>query len=128
MVVESDEKDTGERMILNFGHTMGHAIETVCGYETYTHGEGVAIGMYQITLISEKLGLTKDGTANQILELLKKYDLPYEMPNVNYDEILEVMTRDKKNLESKLNVILLKDMGTCFIHPTNINFFVEDKR
>ncbi|ONI43589.1 3-dehydroquinate synthase [Candidatus Epulonipiscium fishelsonii] len=125
IVVENDERDTGERMILNFGHTLGHAIETVCGYETYTHGQGVAIGMYQITKLSENKGLTDKGVSNKILELLKKYDLPYDMPNVPMADILNVMTIDKKNLNSKLNLILLKKIGECFIYQGNIDFFKE---
>ncbi|ONI39291.1 3-dehydroquinate synthase [Candidatus Epulonipiscium fishelsonii] len=125
IVVENDERDTGERMILNFGHTLGHAIETVCGYETYTHGQGVAIGMYQITKLSENKGLTDKGVSSKILELLKKYDLPYDMPNVPMADILNVMTIDKKNLNSKLNLILLKKIGECFIYQGNIDFFKE---
>ncbi len=125
MVVENDEKDLGERMILNFGHTLGHAIETVGGYGELTHGEAVSIGMYQVSKISEKLGLTKEGTSSQIVELLKKYDLPYNMPEVDYDEVLKVMGIDKKNLNSNLNVILLSEVGDCFIHKTNIGFFEQ---
>ena len=58
-VVENDEKDKGERMLLNFGHTLGHAIEQYYNYTKYSHGEGVAIGMYVISKISEEKGLTK---------------------------------------------------------------------
>ncbi|OOB78468.1 MAG: 3-dehydroquinate synthase [Epulopiscium sp. Nuni2H_MBin001] len=123
MVVESDEKDMGERMILNFGHTLGHAIETVGGYKQLTHGEAVSIGMYQVTRISEKLGLTKEGTSALILDLLQKYELPYKMPEVDYDEVLKVMGIDKKNLDSNLNVILLHEIGKCFIYKTDISFF-----
>ena len=66
IVVESDEKDKGERMLLNFGHTLGHAIEQYYNYTKYTHGEAVAIGMYEITKISEAKGLTVKGTAERI--------------------------------------------------------------
>ena len=65
-VVERDEKDKGERMLLNFGHTLGHSIEQYYNYEKYTHGEAVAIGMYMITKISEEKGLTKKETAEKI--------------------------------------------------------------
>ena len=71
-VVENDEKDTGERMILNFGHTIGHAIEKYYNYKKYTHGEAVAIGMYEITKISEKSNDTDLGTSDVIKEILLK--------------------------------------------------------
>ncbi|ONI46199.1 3-dehydroquinate synthase [Candidatus Epulonipiscioides gigas] len=122
-VVESDEKDTGERMILNFGHTLGHAIETVCGYETYTHGEGVAIGMSEITKLSEDFGFTEYGTYDKIVSLLKKYELPTQMPEVNKQDILKVIELDKKNIDQNLNVILLKEIGKSYIYKTNTSFF-----
>ncbi|MGL5616990.1 MAG: 3-dehydroquinate synthase [Sarcina sp.] len=122
-VVENDEKDLGERMILNFGHTLGHGIEKVYNYEVYSHGEAVAVGMYQITLISEKLGLTKEGTAEVIKKLLVKYDLPYEVKISNKNELLEAITVDKKNLNNSLNLILVKDIGEAFIYKTNVEWF-----
>lgn len=124
-VVEGDEKDTGERMVLNFGHTLGHAIEKVFGYETYTHGEGVGIGMYEITKRSEYLGLTEQGTSEAIRVLLQKYHLPYEVNLDNKEEVLETIGIDKKNLNNNLNIILLKKMGECFIYPTDLTFFAD---
>ena len=70
--LKKDEFDTGERMLLNFGHTIGHAIEKCCGFTTYTHGEGVGIGMVQMTRQTEKLGLTAAGTAEELSRVLKK--------------------------------------------------------
>ena len=123
-VVENDEKDTGERMILNFGHTLGHSIEVNYGFERYTHGEGVGIGMYLITKISESLALTKPKTAEKIRNLLIKYNLPFETcKRVNNEEIKRSILSDKKNLEGNLNVILLKDIGESFIYKTDISFF-----
>ncbi len=77
-IVEKDEFDQGTRMLLNFGHTIGHAIEQYYHYEKYTHGQAVAIGMYQITKISEAKGSTKKGTTSQILTLLQKYQLDFK--------------------------------------------------
>ena len=71
IVVEKDEKDTGLRMILNFGHTIGHAIEKYFNFEKYTHGEAISIGMYEITKISEEKGLTEKGTADRIINIEK---------------------------------------------------------
>ena len=84
-VVEKDEKDTGERMLLNFGHTIGHAIEKYYKYNKYTHGEAVAIGMYEITKISEDSFETEKGTADIIKNILIKYNLPYKL-DINLNE------------------------------------------
>lgn len=123
-VVENDEKDTGERMILNFGHTLGHSIEVNHGFESYTHGEGVAIGMYAITKISEALALTKPKTAKKIKDLLVKYNLPFETcKKIDNEDIKKAISSDKKNLQGSLNVILIKDIGESFIYKTDVSFF-----
>ena len=121
-VVEKDEKDKGDRMLLNFGHTLGHGIEQYYEYKKHTHGEGVAIGMYAITKISEDKGLTKKGTAEEIKELLVQYELPFET-DVKIANIMEAISLDKKNIDGKLNVILLKEIGESFIYKTDASFF-----
>lgn len=122
-VVEKDEKDLGERMILNFGHTLGHAIEQVYNYETYSHGESVAIGMNMICSIAEKNNLTKKGTAKKIEALLKKYGLNTKVKINDNKAFIEAITLDKKNLNGDLKVILLKDIGESYIYNTNLEFF-----
>ena len=124
-VVEKDEKDTGERMLLNFGHTIGHAIEQYYKYSKYTHGEAVAIGMYEITKLSEKLGITKNGTVDIIKDILIKYQLPYEL-TIDIEEILETMKLDKKNLGNSLNLIFLKEIGESFIYKTTSKIFKKN--
>lgn len=114
-IVERDEKDTGERMVLNFGHTIGHGIEKYFNYETYTHGEAVAMGMYAITKASEELGITEKGTAALIKEILIQYKLPYELPTMDKSEILNSMRLDKKNTGKNMNLILLKNIGDGII-------------
>ncbi|WP_370831069.1 3-dehydroquinate synthase [Clostridium sp.] len=121
-VVENDEKDRGERMLLNFGHTLGHAIEQYYNYTKYSHGEGVAIGMYVISKISEEKGLTKKGTSQRIKDILVKYNLPYEL-DVNIEETLEAINLDKKKLGNDLNVIILKEIGSSEIYKTTAEFF-----
>ena len=121
-VVEKDEKDTGERMLLNFGHTIGHAIEQYYNYSKYTHGEAVAIGMYNISLISEERGITEEGTSKKIKNILEKYNLPYDM-DIDIENILDTMNLDKKKLGKKLNVILLKKIGESEIYKTTNEFF-----
>lgn len=121
-VVEKDERDKGERMLLNFGHTLGHAIEQYYKYQKYTHGEGVAIGMYEIIKLSEEKGISKRGMSEEIKNILIKYDLPYEL-DININDILEAISLDKKNLGKTLNLILLKDIGEAFIYKTDTKFF-----
>ncbi len=123
-VVENDEKDTGERMILNFGHTLGHSIEVNYGFENYTHGAGVGIGMYAITKKSEEVGLTHLGTSKKIKDLLIKYSLPFETcRKVDNESIKKSIFNDKKNLKGSLNIVLIKDIGEAFIYKTDVNFF-----
>ena len=124
IVVENDERDKGERMLLNFGHTLGHAIEQYYNYTKYSHGEGVAIGMYVISKISEEKGVTKEGTAEKIKDILVKYKLPYEM-SLNIEDILDAINLDKKKLGKNLNLILLKELGKAEIYKTKVEFLCE---
>lgn len=118
-IVEADEKDLGERMVLNFGHTIGHSIEAIQSYEGFSHGEAVAVGMYEVTLRSEKMNLTKAGTAKKIKDLLLKFQLPYCMDST-YD-LTHMLSMDKKNVGSTINMILLKDIGEVFIKTMTQN-------
>jgi 3-dehydroquinate synthase len=124
--VEADPFDKGERMKLNFGHTLAHAIEQYFHYEKYSHGEAVAIGMYQITKISELLELTKGSTAEQIKALLVAYDLPYES-GLTLGELLESVKLDKKNLDGILHVILLNEIGDCKISGLDYHLLEQYK-
>ncbi len=124
-VVEYDQFDTGERMVLNFGHTLGHAIEKVYGFSKVTHGEGVCIGMNLITKLSEDKGFTKTGTSLKVETLLRKYDLPFEIDLSEKQQIMEAMGIDKKNLGGSLNLILISEVGESFIHASDLGFFDE---
>lgn len=123
-VVENDQFDTGERMLLNFGHTLAHTIEQYYHYERESHGEAVAIGMYQITKLSEKAGLTLQGTTEKLAAVLKAYGLPLEC-GLPIAALTEAITLDKKNLDNRLNVILLDKIGSSSIYPTNLEFLNE---
>ncbi len=114
-IVEKDANDHGCRMVLNFGHTLGHAIEKYFHYSRYAHGEAVAIGMYQITKNSEQLGLTKAGTSHKLKESLQKFSLPYEMPSSNAAKIIEAIALDKKNKGESIDIVLLSSIGKAFI-------------
>lgn len=120
-IVEADEKDFGERMLLNFGHTLGHAVERCFEYKKYTHGEAVGIGMVNITIKSEKMGITQEGTSDAIKKVLEKYELPYEMPCIDKKVMLDAVALDKKNSGKGIRLILLKKLGEAFIKKCSMH-------
>lgn len=124
VVVEADQFDTGERMLLNFGHTLAHTIEQYYHYERESHGEAVGIGMYHITKISEEMGLTEAGCAEQIRHALEIYGLPVSC-GLPIESLTEAITLDKKNLNGKLNVVLLREIGDSYVYPTDVSFFKD---
>lgn len=124
-VVEKDQFDTGERMLLNFGHTLAHTIEQYYHYERESHGEAVAIGMYQITKLAGEKGLTPPGEAGRIKKLLTAYGLPHEC-GLPLKDLTGAITLDKKNMAGKLNVVLLHKIGDSYIYPTSASFFAEE--
>lgn len=121
-VVEADQFDTGERMLLNFGHTLAHTIEQYYHYERESHGEAVAIGMFQITRLAEQKGLTFPGCAEAIRNVLERYRLPVSS-GLSSDELTEAISLDKKNLNGKLNLVLLHDIGNSYVYPSDLAFF-----
>lgn len=125
IVVEEDQFDTGERMLLNFGHTLAHTIEQYYHYERESHGEAVAIGMYQITRLAEEKGLTPAGTAEHIRRILVSYGLPFSC-GLPLKDLIKAITLDKKNMDGSLNVVLLHDIGDSYIYPTSSSFFTEN--
>jgi 3-dehydroquinate synthase len=114
-VVERDEQDLGERMLLNFGHTAGHAIEASGGFERFTHGEGVALGMIVATRLSELEGMVPIGTMVSVRELLIAYGLPTQAAGLNPADLIGFMGSDKKREGSQLRWILLKSLGRAKI-------------
>lgn len=117
-VVERDEKEKGERALLNFGHTAGHAIERLHNFETVSHGEAVGIGMVLICRAAEKNGLTEKGCGERIARVLKKYNLKTEDEN-SLSDIVNAMRSDKKRTASSIKFIMLKDIGYGFINPVS---------
>jgi len=114
-VVALDEKEGGVRATLNLGHTFGHAIETGIGYGEWLHGEAVSVGMVMAADMSERLGWIDESVARRTLDLLKKFDLPTDVPEGMTVETFEkLMAVDKKAANGKLRLILLKgDLGGC---------------
>lgn len=115
-IVEDDELDTGGRMVLNFGHTFGHAIEKKYGFGGYTHGMAVAVGMVMASDRGEKEGITPLGTAERVRKILQKYDLPVYAELLR-EELLAAAGVDKKGAGDKINLILLKKIGEAVIYP-----------
>jgi 3-dehydroquinate synthase len=105
-VVAEDEREGGIRAILNFGHTVGHAIESIAGYGTFLHGEAVAFGMLAETRIARALGLCGDDAEKWLATLLDAYGFDREFPKLDLEELLKAMTADKKVLESRIKFVL----------------------
>ena len=120
-IVQLDPQDIEIRQVLNFGHTIGHAIENFFHYETYTHGEAISIGMARITEQSEALGITEPGTAKRLIDLIKKFQLPVTAKEYNHQALLESITLDKKVAQQHLNIILLAGIGKPLIKKVSIN-------
>ena len=110
-VVERDEQDTGERMLLNFGHTVGHAIEAAGAYERFTHGEGVALGMLAATRISELEGMLPGGSVEKVRSLLAVYGLPVRAQGLQPQQLIDFMGTDKKREAGKLRWVVLNSLG-----------------
>ena len=113
--VEKDERDSGERRKLNFGHSFGHAIERMGNFQIHTHGEAVAIGMGMAAKVGEMLGVTPKGIGERIQAITKAYGLPAEI-QADYKELVRHMTIDKKNDQKGLKLILLEKIGESLIH------------
>lgn len=114
-VVEEDELDNGVRLLLNFGHTIGHALENTAGYGNLTHGEGVAIGMSQITRVAESKKLTPLGTTEQLNQMIQKFHLPTCSNCWDQEKLYAALTHDKKARGGKINIILLESIGEAKI-------------
>ena len=114
-IVEADALEKGERMLLNFGHTLGHAMEKLRDFQGLSHGEAVGIGMVLISKAGEKAGLTQPGTADRIAALLEKYGLPTKTTDTPA-ELAAAASLDKKNAGDNLHLILLQTIGESYIH------------
>ena len=115
-VVSKDEKETlGVRILLNYGHTVGHAIETVTGYSKYLHGEAVSLGMMAAGHIATELGMLSVNHLNRQKEILINLGLPVIMEEINPSEIKEAMTLDKKVKDGNIRWVLLEGIGNAVV-------------
>ncbi len=110
MVVEEDERDTGRRMLLNFGHTLGHAYELAGNYETWSHGDAVAAGMCLAARLGVKLGVTPPQVSEQVQEAVASLGLPTDI-YCTQEEYAAAICLDKKGAGSDITLILLEELG-----------------
>lgn len=120
IVVEDDETDIGGRMILNFGHTFGHAIEKKYNFKDYTHGEAVATGMVMAAELGEKWGITLDNSSERIRSLIKKFNLPDKV-EIDKQSLMNAVAVDKKGKGDVVSLILPERIGKVIIKDTEKN-------
>jgi 3-dehydroquinate synthase len=110
-IVAADERESGVRALLNFGHTFGHAIEAGTGYGSWLHGEAIAAGMVMASELSEKLNLVSRQDVERVRRLIGRAGLPVTGPAVAPQELMELMAVDKKAAQGKLRFVLLEAIG-----------------
>lgn len=123
-VVRQDERESGLRRILNYGHTVGHAVESLTGYRMYKHGEAVSIGMVTAALAAREMGSASPDLVDRIVGILKAAGLPCALPTeISHQDIVAAMGLDKKVAHGRLHVVLVNSIGSAFVAddvPTEI--------
>ena len=114
-VVERDETENNYRMILNFGHTIGHAIEALTSYSKFKHGEAIAIGMVYAAKLSRQMGKCSAEVVQRIQALVNRLGLPHQLPEFPSQDYIDTMHLDKKARDNKIRFILVRDIGSVAI-------------
>ncbi|QZM11800.1 3-dehydroquinate synthase [Acinetobacter lwoffii] len=114
-IVANDEKEQGERALLNLGHTFGHAIESYMGYGVWLHGEAVATGMVMAADLSQRMGWISQEDLERTKKIISRAQLPIVCPKIPLDDFLAYMAHDKKVLNGQLRLVLLKQLGEAVI-------------
>ncbi len=123
-IVARDEREAGDRALLNLGHTFGHALESATGYsDTLLHGEGVAIGMAQAFRFSEQLRICTPGAAARMEKHLQSVGLPTDVSGIRKHlpearQLVDIMRQDKKAEAGRINFVMVKDIGNAYIDKT----------
>ncbi len=120
-VVETDEKEKGERRLLNFGHTFAHAFEKL---NDLLHGEAVSVGMILASKLSEKLGFLSKSERTRITNLLRNFELPITI-ELEMNHVFDAMKQDKKREGDSMHVILIKEIGEAFSYKIKLNKLEE---
>ena len=110
-IVVKDEKESGLRKLVNYGHTVGHALETLTNYGKYSHGEAIAIGMVVAGRIASKMGMLSNGELVRQNNLIKKAGLPIKVPQIDTNKIINELGKDKKVVGGKIEFVLLEEIG-----------------
>ncbi|RMH35850.1 MAG: 3-dehydroquinate synthase, partial [Nitrospirae bacterium] len=116
-VVARDERESGLRRILNFGHTVGHAIESWSGYRRYLHGEAVAIGMVQEAELAWSMGLCSRDVPIRQRELVRRAGLPDRLPSITFSDLWAAMQHDKKVAQGAVHCVLPRAIGEVTVAP-----------
>jgi 3-dehydroquinate synthase len=119
-VVRRDEREEGLRALLNFGHTLGHAVEVLHRYRKFLHGEAVAMGMVYAAVRSEALGFAEAGTAERLRALLARFGLPIELPAKPRSAYLSALRVDKKRRDSRIGFVVLEGIGRARVVPLTL--------
>jgi 3-dehydroquinate synthase len=121
-VVAEDEREAGLRAVLNFGHTLGHAVETLTGYDKYIHGEAVAIGIVQAAKISEGMGISTREDTERICSLIESLGLPSGLPRFSASEYGDILMHDKKVKAGGINFVFNRGIGDFqFLRVTDLD-------
>ncbi|MGE5396660.1 MAG: 3-dehydroquinate synthase [Chitinophagales bacterium] len=125
-IVENDEREGGQRALLNLGHTFGHAIENRAGYGTYSHGEAVAIGISLASSLAHQIGILSNADEQRIKLLLKNLHIDTTMPDYPTKDLVDTMYQDKKILGGKLRLVLPDAIGHALILEDISRTQIED--
>jgi len=126
-IVEQDEKENGKRRLLNFGHTIGHALESLTHY-ALAHGEAVAIGLLVECHLALQLGYLKQSSFNRVRAILAAYDLPLKLPSrLNITTLLNAMTMDKKSLKGRPRFVIIEEIGSPLEYDSAYCTCVDEK-
>jgi 3-dehydroquinate synthase len=116
-VVEADERENDQRAVLNFGHTIGHALEAATGYRQFLHGEAVGIGMAKATALSVQQGFCDQQSFERVIKLIKRAGLPAEIPpGVSLQSLIQSMEVDKKTVGGKIKFVVCEGIGKTRFH------------
>jgi len=112
-IVAHDEREQGERALLNLGHTFGHAIEAATGYVQWLHGEAVGVGLVLAADLSRRMGQLEPAVFERLVALLQRAGLPVEAPPIGAQRALDYMRIDKKVKAGRVRLVLLKGLGAA---------------
>lgn len=125
-IVSEDERESGRRALLNYGHTVGHAVEALTSYDTYRHGEAVALGMVFAARLGERLGISQPGMADRTVAVLDGLGLPTRGLRLDPREVWDVMARDKKATRDGVKFIVSPEPGKAIVIDEPSRGIVDD--